>query len=148
MFFKRAFRPSKKSQKHRKKSSVRATKPSQLRSRLRIISMPNRTLQRPSLPVAVRGKFIRRSLIPTSLIKQMAQHGPFKTLKQIKESISIKKLAGVDSIPVTPADHIHCIKRQVRRSILFSNRIAGHNKHKSPGRGGTYKRTAESKLGC
>lgn len=41
-----------------------------------------------------------------------------------------------------------CGKRQIRKEVLFANRIAGRNQRNSPGRGGTYKRTEESKTSC
>jgi len=44
--------------------------------------------------------------------------------------------------------HEHCHKRKARRQILFSMNIAGKNKTLSPGKGGTYHRTEESRLPC
>jgi len=41
-----------------------------------------------------------------------------------------------------------CEQRHNRRKVLFQMRIAGTGKRKSPGQGGTYKRTELSKVGC
>jgi len=47
-----------------------------------------------------------------------------------------------------PVGHTHCAKRKARRGVLFSQNIAGRNKTLSPGKGGSYRRTAESRLPC
>jgi len=44
--------------------------------------------------------------------------------------------------------HSHCAKRKARRKVLFQIQIAGHNRRRSPGQGGTYHRTAESERPC
>lgn len=44
--------------------------------------------------------------------------------------------------------HAHCHKRAARRSTLFALDIAGANQRNSPGKGGTYHRTAESSKPC
>lgn len=44
--------------------------------------------------------------------------------------------------------HEHCHKRAARRSTLFALDIAGANRTNSPGKGGTYHRTAESSKPC
>lgn len=44
--------------------------------------------------------------------------------------------------------HEHCKVRKSRRQILFSQGVAGFNKRRSPGRGGTYIRTDDSRKGC
>lgn len=44
--------------------------------------------------------------------------------------------------------HAHCVKRKIRRSVLYALGIAGTGKRRSPGQGGTYKRTEESSLSC
>lgn len=48
----------------------------------------------------------------------------------------------------TKPQSLVCGRRQIRKEVLFANRIAGRNQRNSPGRGGTYKRTEESKTSC
>lgn len=135
---------------HRRKRASEKLTTSQLRRRLR----PLPVLGRPMVTSRVtswkdpKTGVIKKRIIPVFKVHRGIQSSPLKTLKELRDSISIKKLVGVDSIRTTPADHIHCIKRQIRRSILFSNKIAGKHQKRSPGRGGTYNRTEESKLGC
>lgn len=46
-----------------------------------------------------------------------------------------------------PADRLTCARRSVRRSVLFARDIAGR-RARSPGRGGTYRRTERSNYTC
>lgn len=40
-----------------------------------------------------------------------------------------------------------CLRRKIRREVLFAKNIGGH-KHKSPGRGGSYRRSKNSNWSC
>lgn len=45
--------------------------------------------------------------------------------------------------------HRHvCDDRRKRREVLFSNRVAGSGRRRSPGKFGKYKRTLESEMSC
>lgn len=41
-----------------------------------------------------------------------------------------------------------CGRRQIRREVLFANKISGRNLRRSPGRGGAYRRTEGSNITC
>lgn len=47
-----------------------------------------------------------------------------------------------------PAKHSVCAERSKRRSVLFARRVAGKGFRRSPGHGGTYRRTIESDTSC
>lgn len=49
---------------------------------------------------------------------------------------------------VAEARHSVCLRRARRREMLFKMRVAGKNLRKSPGKGGTYRRTEESEYTC
>lgn len=47
-----------------------------------------------------------------------------------------------------PSRVAFCVRRVVRRQVLFASRIAGNHKRLSPGRGGQYRRNAFSSWSC
>lgn len=47
-----------------------------------------------------------------------------------------------------PGRVFFCVRRKIRREVLFGLGISGHNKRKSPGRGGSYRRTQSSSYRC
>lgn len=53
-----------------------------------------------------------------------------------------------DHITGIPAKRRFCKIRKLRRTILFKIQIAGKGSKKSPGSGGTYRRTEESNQSC
>lgn len=65
------------------------------------------------------------------------QTDPGRILREIKDSLT--QIPGVRSV---------CQARGLRRRILFGSRVAGRNIRRSPGRGGTYRRTADSSTTC
>lgn len=51
-------------------------------------------------------------------------------------------------LTTTPSHHSTCETRQKRRQTLFSLKIAGKGKKRSPGTGGTYRKTPDSNTTC
>lgn len=47
-----------------------------------------------------------------------------------------------------PGPKSMCERRHIRKGVLFSLRIAGKGLRRSPGKGGSYRRTVESSLSC
>lgn len=41
-----------------------------------------------------------------------------------------------------------CVRRKIRRQVLFSRKVAGFNRRRSPGRGGGYRRSQSSSWSC
>lgn len=82
---------------------------------------------------------LKKAHTPTNIrsrITAMQRYGV--TVKDLKDQIN----------QFNPKHHIHCLKRKLRKTVLFSLGIAGKNLSKSPGSGGTYRRTEESNMRC
>lgn len=57
--------------------------------------------------------------------------------------------SALNVIPVVSPRRVwFCVKRKLRREVLFAFRVAGLNRRRSPGGAGGYKRTLESGLKC
>lgn len=142
-----AFRHKKRTHHHRKPSGGKTTL-SHLRSRPRMATV---LLRRPSQAAPTvqltrdpkgRFKFIKLALGRTITRPE--------TFSDFRKKIAANKIHDrkiVDKIH-TPADEERCSHRKARRSNLFRIGIAGLNKRNSPGSGGTYHRTEDSKKGC
>lgn len=46
-----------------------------------------------------------------------------------------------------PSSEVFCVRRHIRKGVLFARGVAGH-RHRSPGRGGTYSRNPWSQWRC
>lgn len=87
-----------------------------------------------------------KSMIDRKLVEHVKRLPPGITrstmLRSIGAAKTVNQLRGIVNHP------IQCIGRKVRRNVLFANKIAGRNRRRSPGTGGTYRRTEQSKVGC
>lgn len=47
-----------------------------------------------------------------------------------------------------PERVLYCVRRKIRKQVLFALGISGRHKRRSPGRGGSYNRSLESNYAC
>lgn len=110
-----------------------------LRRPLQVRSLPGRTSEQAARRLRTALLLKRAPLISDrGPNERTRKHSLLKTYRDAKAIVR----------DLNPANHLHCLKRHMRRTALFAIGIAGHNKHKSPGRGGSYTRTKESERGC
>lgn len=99
------------------------------------------TRQAPLLERRYKVPAFRFPLIGLRSQRQLTEIGgqtdPGRILREIKDSL--QSIPGVRSV---------CQARSLRRRILFGSRVAGLNIRRSPGRGGTYRRTVDSNTSC
>lgn len=77
-----------------------------------------------------------RSQVRTERMRQRVKD-PLGTQRALKESL--RERQGTKSV---------CAQRSQRRQVLFSLKIAGKNRRRSPGKGGHYRRTDQSDMVC
>lgn len=73
-----------------------------------------------------------------TLLGNGGQTDPGNILRGIREGV-LNKIPAVRSV---------CQARHERRRVLFASRVAGPRLRRSPGSGGTYKRTVDSETSC
>lgn len=99
-----------------------------------------------SLRDALRSPFTRLARVGLSPVVQRAFVASAPLLR--KPPSSFYRSVVPPSLSLTPQPRqSFCARRAARRSVLFALGVGG-KRGSAPGRGGTYRRTAESKLSC
>lgn len=75
-------------------------------------------------------------------VRRVTHHSPFASQRRLAQSW---RAFNVLAVPV-PRKVAFCVRRHVRRSVLFATGVAG--RRRSPGRGGSYRRTESSAWRC
>lgn len=116
---------------------------------LRLLLKPTRSVERPVMKSPIRAYVTQRVALAAGL-------GPIRKLRLMQyrlfgpdpnRTIYNKGLPLGRVLKVTAKGDV-CLSRKLRTSALFATGIAGIRKHRSPGQGGSYRRTEDSKKPC
>lgn len=106
-------------------------------------SRTNSTTRQPSYSQPGKALRVIRRAFPIQEVKWKNPAKPSQTFNLFQPNSKTGKRQILRQTEKTP-----CEARKDRRKVLFAYSIAGKNLRKSPGQGGTYKRTELSKYSC
>ncbi|WNK13860.1 MAG: hypothetical protein [Microvirus sp.] len=86
-------------------------------------------------------KTLKKSRLPILGLRSQRER---TVTRQNRNELYPGRTALFSQLKENPASPSICHSRKIRREILFRTGIAGRNRHRSPGRNGTYRRTADS----